>query len=1337
VTFVRTFVSFVFSSSSEMPDASQPDLTDFARRIDLAMQADRFRLRRELRSLEQAIAAGKPFDRSLARLSELLDKSAARVETRRRNLPKIAYDAALPITEHVKEIADAIHTHPCVVLCGETGSGKSTQIPKICLEMGRGITGLIGHTQPRRIAARSVATRVAEELGTSVGQGVGFKVRFTDATGPNTYIKLMTDGILLAETQSDRFLDQYDTLIIDEAHERSLNIDFLLGYIKRLLPKRPGLRLIITSATIDAARFADFFSSQNGPAPVIQVAGRTFPVETWYRPLQAEDEDSEDVDVIRGVADAVEEVCHAGEGDILVFMPSERDIRETHNVLKGLRVGGPAPEILPLYGRLSEKDQNRIFQPHTGRRIVIATNVAESSLTVPGIRYVIDPGTARISRYAPQSKVQRLPIEPISKASADQRKGRCGRVAPGICVRLYSEQDYLNREPFTAPEIQRTNLAAVILQTKALGLGRIEEFPFLEPPSPAAIRSGTRTLFELGAFNEREELTPIGRSLAKLPVDPRIGRMIIEADREQCLTELLIIAAALEIRDPRERPIEHQQAADEAHRKFSHESSDFLSFLKLWDQFQAWDDELTRNQLQKTCHKNFLSFMRMREWRDLFQQLREMAEAAGLKTTKRHDDPAAIHRAVLSGLLSNIAQRGETHEYTGAGGQTFVLWPGSVLFKSKPKWIVAAELVETTRRYARVVAGIDPAAVEKLAVHLTKKTYTDPQWDRKSSSVMANEKVLLFGLPIVSQRRVRFGPVNPKEARPIFIEHALVHHDFDTTAQFHKHNVELKEELSGWQAKLRQSQLFASEEAQFRFFDDLLPPDVYDGPTLDRWRRDAEKTNPKALYLTKEVLLTDPETILHGDLFPDRLKIGSMDLAVEYSLDPGQSRDGVTVIVPQEGLNQLNEGRLGWLVPGLLEDKIAALIKSLPKDLRRAFVPIPETAQEVAAKLKFGEGELLSQVAAILRQISGEHVPVDAFDIARLPEHLKANVRLVDRAGKTVAESREVGSLQQKVGSSSSQVLTTSREEQWHRDGLTDWTFDLLPQQATIRRGGVDVVAFPTLIDRGDAVGMRLLLDAPAAEWLTRVALVRLYGNSNRKPIKEQVAWLPKLNQISMLAMALPKEDVPLPGAALPKDSPAPTSFDRQLELRLAERSFFADAALPRTQPAYRDRVNKARGMLSVAVQDLSGLLEPIVTGYHGLKKLLDAAKAPLLQTTANDLRRQLQHLFAPDFLWRAPWPWLQQYPRYLEAMTLRWQRMNAGGFERDQKLLAQLQPHQIRYWQQFVRQSPELTYDRWGEPVRWLLEEYRVSLFAQQLRTAVPVSEKRIQQAWQEMAAR
>ncbi|MEK6235770.1 MAG: ATP-dependent RNA helicase HrpA, partial [Planctomycetales bacterium] len=750
--------------------------------IGQCMLSDRHRLRGKLRGARANRKVGKPFDRDLHRLIDQVERSVAARAVRQENVPPIRYPDDLPVVEQREEIAQAIRDHQTVIVCGETGSGKSTQLPKICLELGHGVAGMIGHTQPRRIAARSIASRIAEELNRPLGREVGFKVRFNDRTGPRTHVKLMTDGILLAETQGDRFLEQYDVLILDEAHERSLNIDFLLGFVKRLAPKRPELKLIITSATIDAERFSQHFASAQGPAPVIKVSGRTYPVEVRWRPVESPNED-EEPDPEKALLDAVDEVARIDTGDLLIFMPTERDVRETAKALRGRMLPGDhvqcRTEILPLYGRLSAAEQNKVFQSHSHRRIVIATNVAESSITPPGVRYVIDPGTARISRYSPRTKVQRLPIEAISRASADQRMGRCGRTGPGICIRLYSKTDYESRERYTPPEIQRTNLAAVILQTKALRLGAVERFPFLDPPKTAAVRDGYKTLFELGAVDHREELTPLGKTISRLPVDPRIARMILAGAEENCLHELLIIASALEIQDPRERPAEKQGSADAAHEQFAHEESDFLAYLKLWDFFQRQKENLSQSKLRKACRQNFLSYNRMREWRDVHLQLLQLVKEAGLPIHERRDEYEPIHRALLAGLLSNIAFRGDAYEYSAAGGQKLFLWPGSSVFGARPKWIMAAELIETSKRYARNVARIDPKWIEPAAAHLVNRSYSDPQWNRAGSSVIAFEKVSLFGLTIVPRRRVNYGPINPGKSRELLIEHALVEGDVD------------------------------------------------------------------------------------------------------------------------------------------------------------------------------------------------------------------------------------------------------------------------------------------------------------------------------------------------------------------------------------------------------------------------------------------------------------------------------------------------------------------------------------------------------------------------------
>lgn len=1301
-----------------MKSSEKLEIAELRERIGASLIRDRHRLRRSFQSIQQRLREQKPIDKSLTKLQTDLEQSEQRVVARRESVPEITFDEALPINGKREEIVAAIGHHQVLIVCGETGSGKSTQLPKLCLQAGRGQYGLIGHTQPRRIAARSVSARIAEELGIKLGDLVGYKIRFTDSTSQKTLIKLMTDGILLAETPSDRFLENYDTIIIDEAHERSLNIDFLMGYLKRILPKRPDLKLIITSATIDAERFAEFFGSAEAPAPIIEVSGRTFPVEVRYRP-PAEEEGEDEIDWQRSAADACEELAAEGAGDILVFMPTERDIRETAKVLGGRHFAGDfqnrQTEIVQLYGRLSEGDQNRIFQPHNHRRIVIATNVAESSLTVPGIMYVVDPGTARISRFSATSQVQRLPIEPISKASANQRKGRCGRIAPGVCVRLYSEQDFESRDDYTQPEIQRTNLASVILQMKALKLGTIEDFPFMNPPSPAAIRAGLKTLFELGAVDETEELTKIGRVLAKLPVDPRIGRMILGAEDEQALEEVLIITSALELRDPRDRPIEKQQAADAAHKKFQHESSDFLSLLKLWDFFAEQEKKLSQSKLRKACAQNFLSYNRMREWKDLHRQLREIVIDFGIKPTERRNNPDAIHRAILAGLLANIGMRGETHEYTGAGGQKFFLWPGSVAFGAKPKWIMAGELVETTKRYARCVAPIQPQWIERLAEHVVKRTYSDPHWHEKSSCVMAFEKVLLFGLPIVPRRRCRYSHVDPKYCREQFIEQGLMAGGYHSPGEFAQYNALVKEELKELQAKLRHGAHFSSEDVEFDFYDERLPADIFDGPRFEKWRKEAETTQPELLYLKREDFFTDEEKLPRRSAFPDRMQIGTMQVPVEYHLEPGSTEDGVTILIPPEGLNQLSTENLAWLVPGLLEEKIAALIKTLPKSLRILFVPATDTAKAIVETLTYGQGNLLDQLAAQLRQISGEHVPVSAFEADRLPHHLHFNVRVVGEKGDVLASGRDVGKLREELRHSSAQHVRKIEDERWKRDGIKQWDFGELPQQVQFQRGGMNVVGYPMLIDQGENVSLRLADSPVEAQYITKRGLVRLWLLSDGKRFMDQIRYFPRIDHLTLQAAALPD------GKRL-RD---------QLAYAIAREALFRAAEIPRTQQQWNAKVEQARNQISVVVQDLVKILEPLFQSYHVVRKIVERKQPPAFEELAGELRDQLNELMAEGLFSDVPLGWLSQYPRYFQAMHQRWEKATTGGFQRDRQQQALIAPH----WNRWKHLSGQLGVTARRHPnivqYRFLIEEYRVSLFAQKLGTAMSVSEKKLNEIW------
>ncbi len=1258
----------------------------------------------------------------MARLAEEFRRSVATATGRRARLPRVGYDEELPVCGRRQEIAEAIRKNQVVVVCGETGSGKSTQLPKICLEMGRGVTGLIGHTQPRRIAARSVAARVAEELGSSLGDLVGFKIRFADSTGPNTLVKVMTDGILLAETQGDRFLEQYDTIILDEAHERSLNVDFLIGYIKRLLSKRPELRLIVTSATLDAERFARHFSTQNGPAPVIEVTGRTYPVEIRYRPLVDGDE-GEERDWLDGLGDAVDELARIDTGDMLVFLPSERDIHEAAKVLRGRSLprddAARRTEILPLYARLPAAQQQRIFAGHSHRRIVLATNVAESSLTVPGIRYVIDVGTARVSRYSARSKTQRLPIEPISRASADQRAGRCGRLGPGICVRLYAEDDYLQRDRFTAPEIQRSNLAAVVLQAMSLKLGHLERFPFLDPPKRAAVRDGVKTLFELGAIDARQQLTPLGRRLSHLPVDPRIGRMIAAADEQGCLAEVLVIASALEIRDPRDRPVEHREAADEAHAQFANPESDFLGYLELWDFYHRLKEKLSRNQLRKACRQNFLSYNRMREWADIYRQLLDLVRQAGMKIGRRRDDYQAIHQAILTGLLANVANRTGNFDYTAAGGGQFHLWPGSGLFQKNPKWVVAAEMVETAKRYLRCCARIKPDWIEPLAGHLVKRTYSEPHWEAASGSAMAFERVSLFGLVIVPRRRVALGPLDPTTARELLIRHGLVEGQLPRPPKFLSRNLQLAEEVERLQHKLRRHDLLRGEWAKIEFYDERIPDDVYDAARLEQWYRRAESENPRLLLMRPADLLEEEPRVAADD-FPDRLAAGRLELPVEYRFEPGSEEDGVSLDVPLEGLNQITPERLTWLVPGRLQEKIAALIKTLPKPLRQRLVPAPDTARAVVGGLHFGEGDLLGALAASLGRIAGTSITPADFQIDKLPDELRMNVRVVDGQGKVLAENRDLGQLRQHLGRKVPESLAAVDDTRFHRDGVTGWDFDELPEQVEVQSRGMVLHGFPMLVDRRESVSIRLADSLEGALETSRRGAARLFFLESKREIRSQVGWFPDMEAMLLHAASIPEFDL-----------------RRELAELIAVRAFAVDDAVPRTRQEFEERTAAARSRIGLAVQDAAEVLPPLFAAYQQARLALEnAGKAPRWQHAVDDVHQQLADLVRPGFLIDTPWTWLRHLPRYLRAIDVRFERLRSGGGNRDREHTDLIRAHWEACERRAARQQETGVHDPELTHFRWMLEEYRVSLFAQALGTKITVSGKRLDRQWDKVRA-
>jgi ATP-dependent helicase HrpA len=1285
--------------------------------IPQAMLRDRHRLRKAADRLARELEARRARPQQIERLAARVGQSVALRQQRQAAIPPMTFSQELPILAYRDQIVAALDRHQVVVVAGETGSGKSTQLPKICLQSGLGVAGMIGHTQPRRIAARSVAARVAEELGSRLGEAVGFKIRFDDRTAPGTYIKLMTDGVLLAETQSDPFLEQYELIILDEAHERSLNIDFLLALLKRLLGKRPDLRLVITSATIDVERFADHFAGPTGPAPVIEVSGRTFPVEVRYRPLETEDDQT--ITVVEGIVAAVRELAAIDRGDMLVFLPTERDIRETARRLRGESLPGDGQagsEILPLYARLSSAEQDRIFRPGTQRRIVLATNVAESSLTVPRIRYVVDTGTARISRYSPRLKVQRLPIEAISQASANQRSGRCGRTAPGICIRLFGQSDFDSRDRYTTPEIRRTDLAAVILQALALKLGDVQQLPFLDPPRADAIRDGYRTLLEIGATDGSGRLTPLGARLARLPVDPRIARMIVAAHEEDCLSEVLIIAAALEIQDPRLRPLDAQQAADGQHAKFAEPRSDFFSYLKLWDFYHDLRQTLSRSRLLRACQQNFLSLARLREWSEVHRQLRELVLQQDLRPGRRRDEYDAVHRALLTGLLSGVALRESEHQYLGAGGQRFHLWPGSGLFRGKPKWIVVNELVETTRRYGRTAARIDPRWLEPLAEHLIKRSYSDPQWHRKQATVLLREQVTLFGLPIVRGRLVPCGPIDATTARQLFLEHGLVQQELDASDDFLRHNGQVRQELAGLAEKTRRREYVVDDYAVYDFYDRRIPADVVDLASLRHWLRKRGK-NTRPLHMAAEDL-TGPVAADEADhSFPNTLQVAGMELPLRYRFCPGETDDGVTLTVPAEGLSQLPADRLGWLVPGLLEEKILALIRSLPKAIRRGLLPAPDTARRVASELGFGEGPFLATVASRLSAIAQEPIHTDDFRLEKLPSHLRFHVQVVDPQGNVQVAGRDLAAIRRQFGQQQEPTLSPPViDSSWHRDGVTDWDFGTFPEEIRVTRAGIEVAVYPAILDAGDHVNLRVLDSPRAARLLSRQGIRRLYTLAQQRALRSQVRWLPGWQETCLYASRLL----------------SPERLERQVQELIADRAFLGDEDLPRDAEQYRARLSEAGERIAVGTQDVAQIIPRLFTALHQASVGMENLSGDRWRDARQDMQDQLHELTRDAFLTDTPWNWLEHFPRYLHAIGYRIEKLTSGGQARDTAQAAEI----ATYWRRFQQWRDAHPTTPLSDDMilfRWMIEEYRVSKFAQPLGTALKVSAPRLERQWKQ----
>ncbi|CAL9477082.1 hypothetical protein SUDANB120_02966 [Streptomyces sp. enrichment culture] len=1277
------------------------------------------------RRLEGARRIRKPEARQavLDEIAAEAEKAAARLSGRASRMPEVTYPENLPVSQKKDEIAEAIRDHQVVIVAGETGSGKTTQIPKICMELGRGVRGMIGHTQPRRIAARTVAERIAEELKCEIGGTVGWKVRFTDQVDPDaTFVKLMTDGILLAEIQTDRELRAYDTIIIDEAHERSLNIDFLLGYLSQLLPRRPDLKVVITSATIDPERFSRHF----GDAPIVEVSGRTYPVEVRYRPLLEEDSEESDRDQITAICDAVDELQAEGPGDILVFLSGEREIRDTADALikKKLRF----TEVLPLYARLSHAEQHRVFQQHTGRRIVLATNVAETSLTVPGIKYVIDPGTARISRYSHRTKVQRLPIERISQASANQRKGRCGRTSDGICIRLYSEDDFVARPEFTDAEILRTNLASVILQMTAAGLGEIEKFPFIDPPDHRNIRDGVQLLQELGALDPaekdpRKRLTPLGRKLSQLPVDPRLARMVLEADRNGCVREVMVIAAALSIQDPRERPSDKQTQADQHHARFKDETSDFLSFLNLWRYVREQQKERGSSSFRRMCKQEYLNFLRIREWQDIYSQLRTVAKGMGIHVNEADASEQHVHVSLLAGLLSHIGLKDtDKNEYLGARSAKFAIFPGSALFKKQPKFVMSAELVETSRLWARVNAKVEPEWVEPLAGHLLKRTYSEPHWEKDQAAVMAYERVTLYGVPIVAQRKVNYGRIDPEASRELFIRHALVEGDWRTHHKFYADNRKLLTEVEELENRARRRDIVVDDETLFDFYDQRIPEHVVSGAHFDSWWKHKRREEPELLDFEREMLLTEKAAGVTKADYPDSWRQGQLKFRVTYQFEPGADADGVTVHIPLQVLNQVTSEGFDWQIPGLREEVVTELIRSLPKPIRRHYVPAPDYAARFLDTAVPLQEPLTATLARELHRMVGVPVTADDFDPSRIPDHLKITFRIVDERRRKVAEDKDLEALRLKLKPKARQALSQaaaataerSGGESVERSGLTDWTIGTLAKVFETRRAGQPVKAYPALVDEGASVAVRLFdteAEQQQAMWLGTRRLILL-----NLPVNAAKFASDRLSNQQKLSLSR----TPHGSVQALFDDCATAAADKLI----------ADHGGPAWDEAgYRRLYEAVRADLVDTTVRTVGQVQQVLAAWQACERRLKGTQSPALLANLQDVRAQLAALMPPGFVTLTGLRRLPDLMRYLVAADRRLQQMPTA-VQRDTTRMQKVHEMQDEYaW--LLEQLPK------GRPVpeavtdiRWMIEELRVSYFAHSLGTAYPVSDKRIVKA-------
>ncbi|NOG60898.1 MAG: ATP-dependent RNA helicase HrpA [Proteobacteria bacterium] len=1269
-----------------------------------ARASERFNFTRQFESLRKK-ADFKQADWST--LKNRIDNSIQTKLDRQANLPDCHFDNDLPINQHQSDIASAIENNQVVIICGETGSGKTTQLPKLCLTLGRGIDGYIGHTQPRRIAAKTVAKRIADELQSELGSHVGYKIRHQDISNKNSYIKLMTDGILLAELQQDRYLNQYDTLIIDEAHERSLNIDFILGYLKQLLPRRPDLKVIITSATIDVERFSEHFNK----APVIEVSGRSYPVDVLYRPIEDDEENEDERGREGAIVDAINELASFDMGDILIFLEGEGEIHETDKFLRKQNL--PDTDVLPLYARLSSSRQNKIFAPHKRRHIVLATNIAETSLTIPGIRYVIDSGMARISRYSYRSKVQRLPIEKVSKAAANQRKGRCGRTSDGICIRLYSEEDFESRTEFTQPEILRTNLASVILQMKALNIGDIENYPFINPPEKKLINDGMRVLQEINALDKHNKLTSIGRKIARFPLDPRHARLLLAANEFNCLNEILIIVSALSIQSPRERPIDKQEKSDKAHEQYDDENSDFIWFVNLWYFYQKQQKKLSQNKLRKLCQTNFLSYMRMREWADIHRQLRHVCTEMKFTINTDAASYQNIHCAILTGMPSHVAFLSDKHEYTGARDIKLNIFPASGQFNKKPKWIVAADLVETSRLYARNVASIESNWLINTAAHLLKYNYSDAHWESKSARVVALEKISLYGMTLVAAKRVNYGRVNPVESKALFIRNALVEGDLASSASFYKHNNKIINEVRELEKKSRRPDI-VDEEAIYNFYDKALPIDVYDGQSFAAWAKKLNKDQKQALCLDKDMIMSHEAEHVTENLFPDTIQSKGLSIPVEYKFEPGKEDDGLNIDVPVAALKQFDEKQMDYLVPGLIEEKIIVLLRSLPKQIRTKIVPIPQTATECAKNITNRTVSLKQNLSAYLYKTRLVEIKDEDWPETVLPEHLKTNFRIIDSDNQLLGTGKDIAVLKEKFADKAGDAFTELYDNEFGTEEVTSWDFGELPVKQEIKINNDVIVVYPSLIEEEGKVYNHAFETKESADYYLRYGLRQLFKRELIKDIKYMRKNLRGIEKLALMYSNIGSK------AEL---------INEVVNLSIDETFLYNDEPI-RKQDYFFATLEENKQNLLMNAEKVCILLETILDKQIKVYSRLSDADIVKHVGASCDIEEQMEYLIYGGFINDVPYKCLQQYPRYLDSILKRLEKLN-GGLEKDKQSTKLIQEHWNRIKKLVDNAYATDCFTTSLYEYRWMIEELRISLFTQELKTKMPISVKRMDKMW------